>query len=196
VLPERLAVKLSSEAAEYVALTPVVNSEISLVELLEHVADIAGLDEARVADVLKRGSLVSGATRFRWACIHAELEEIRAAIAALPQPEPGRPLDAAQCSEVALVGRMERIRVTVKAGAERRIFKRRSFWDEMMTLAGQAVYAGYLYRERADRYSMPAASAAWLDQATQLLRYDGLRQRIVNIRVERIEFIVPRRAGS
>ena len=60
-LPETVRVKLSSEAADYVSLTPVVVQELPLRELVEHMLGITGKDEARVRDLLLRGTLVSGA---------------------------------------------------------------------------------------------------------------------------------------
>jgi len=65
-LPEKIRVKLSSEAAESIALTPVVVQEMALRELIEHVLGVTGKDEARIRDLLLRGTLVSGASRFRW----------------------------------------------------------------------------------------------------------------------------------
>ena len=65
-LLDTIRVKLSSEAAEYVSITPVVVQEMPVRDLVEHMLGITGKDEARVRDLLLRGTLVSGASRFRW----------------------------------------------------------------------------------------------------------------------------------
>ena len=66
-LPSSIRVKLSSEAAESISITPVVLRDIPIRELIEHMIGITGKDEARVHELLLRGTLVSGASRFRWA---------------------------------------------------------------------------------------------------------------------------------
>ena len=66
-LPTSVRVKLSSEVAESISITPVVVRDIPIRELIEHMIGITGKDEARLHDLLLRGTLVSGASRFRWA---------------------------------------------------------------------------------------------------------------------------------
>ena len=65
-LPPTVRVKLSSEAAESISITPVVIQEMAVRELVEYMLGVTGKDEARIAELLLRGSLVSGASRFRW----------------------------------------------------------------------------------------------------------------------------------
>ena len=71
-LPRRVRVKLSSEAAESISITPVVVQEMPVRELVEHMLGVTGKDEARIRELLLRGTLVSGASRFRWAGWEAE----------------------------------------------------------------------------------------------------------------------------
>ena len=66
-LPQTVRVKLSSEVAEAISITPVVLQELPVRELVEHLLGIAGKDESRIREILLRGTLVSGASRFRWA---------------------------------------------------------------------------------------------------------------------------------
>src|SRR5579863_235688 len=73
-LPETVRVKLSSEAAGYVSVTPVVVREMPTRDLVELMLGITGKDEARVRDLLLRGTLVSGASRFRWTGWEADRE--------------------------------------------------------------------------------------------------------------------------
>ena len=55
-LPPTVRVKLSSEAAESIALTPVVVQELPMRELVEHMLGVAGKDEARIREMLLRGN--------------------------------------------------------------------------------------------------------------------------------------------
>ena len=65
-LPQTVRVKLSSEAAGAITITPVLLQELPVGELIGHVLGLAGKDEARIREILFRGTLVSGASRFRW----------------------------------------------------------------------------------------------------------------------------------
>src|SRR6058998_2538127 len=96
-LPDTVRVKLSSEAAEYVSLTPVVVQEMPVRELVEHLLGITGKDEARICDLLLRGTLVSGASRFRWTGWQADAEGVRSLLATFPDPNPSRPFSAGHC---------------------------------------------------------------------------------------------------
>src|ERR1700692_2849846 len=59
-LPTTVRVKLSSEVAESISITPVVLRDIPIRELIEHMIGITGKDESRLHDLLLRGTLVSG----------------------------------------------------------------------------------------------------------------------------------------
>ena len=50
-----------------ISITPVVVREMPLRELVEYMLGVTGKDEARIRELLLRGTLVSGASRFRWA---------------------------------------------------------------------------------------------------------------------------------
>ena len=64
--PEIVTVKISSEAAGYLSLSPVVVEQMPLAELVELILSATGKSLARVCEVLRRGVLVAGASRFRW----------------------------------------------------------------------------------------------------------------------------------
>ncbi|MCS7043183.1 MAG: hypothetical protein N2036_13735 [Bryobacteraceae bacterium] len=193
-LPERIRVKISSEAAGAIAFTPVVASELPLVELLEMAASAVGAEAARVHRLLEHGSLVSGASRFRWERIECTLEEVEQALRALPQPEPLRPCAFSRCARVILSGPAGRVEIEKAVGSARRLFRRTSFWDLLMGGLGAPGYAGYCYRERSDRYALEIGrdGRQRVESATALLRYPELARRIRALHVERIEWIVPR----
>lgn len=193
-LPERIRVKISSEAAGAIAFTPVVASELPLVELLEMAASAVGAEPARIQRLLGHGSLVSGASRFRWERIECTLEEVEQALRALPQPEPLRPCAFGRCTRVVLSGAAGRVEIEKAVGAARRLFRRSSFWDLLMGGLGAPEYAGYCYRERTDRYALEIGrdGRRQVEAAAALLRYPELARRIRALHVERIEWIVPR----
>src|SRR6185295_8127410 len=130
-LPPTVRVKLSSEAAESISITPVVVQEMPVRELVEYMLGVTGKDEARIGELLLRGSLVSGASRFRWQGWEVDRDAVRTLLATFPDPDPAR-----------------------EAAARKGRFQRASFWDIAMGIAGGGVmgYVSYSYRERCDRY--------------------------------------------
>src|SRR5215472_9677548 len=114
-LPETIRVKLSSEVAESIALTPVVVQEMAVRDLLEHVLGVTGKDEARIRDLLLRGTLVSGATRFRWGGWEAEPDALRELLCTFPDPEPLRTFAAAACVRATLRGGRQSIEIAQEA---------------------------------------------------------------------------------
>src|ERR1700681_2728498 len=96
-LPSSVRVKLSSEVAESISITPVVLRDIPVRELIEHMIGITGKDESRLHDLLLRGTLVSGASRFRWTGWDADREAIEQVLATFPDPDPKRPFTAKLC---------------------------------------------------------------------------------------------------
>lgn len=193
-LPQTIRVKISSEAAGAIDFSPVVSSEMAFQELLELAASAAGADAARIHHLLTHGSLVSGASRFRWERLACTVEEVGEAIRALPQPEPGRPCAFERCIRVVLRGPFARIEIDRRAGAARRLFRRSSFWDLLMGGLGDPRYAGYSYKERADHYTLeldPPARARMIS-AAGLLRYPALARQIRAAFIDRVDWIVPR----
>lgn len=171
-LPATVRVRLSSESAGYVTMTPVVVRDLPLVELLEQAAAALGPDPERIGDILKRGSLVSGASRFRWEGWMPDAAELAAAVALLPRAEPERPFRAEVCVAAILIGPGYRYKFQRELAARRRLLRRHSFWDSLMLQAGSPRYVTYLYRERADLYRVPLDSDAveMLRIAAPLLR--------------------------
>src|SRR5208282_3487365 len=96
-LPAIVRVKLSSEGAESISITPVVVREMPVRELVEHMLGVTGKDETRIRDLLLRGNLVSGATRFRWTGWEADLEGVRELLATFPDADASRRFAAANC---------------------------------------------------------------------------------------------------
>ena len=193
-MPESIRVKLSSEAAEFVALTPVVVREMPFSELLEHVVSATGPDAARVGDILKRGSLVSGATRFRWQGWAPDVEDLYAAIAALPQPEPSRPFAIERCQRVLLIASTTRVELGKDAAEQRRLFKQRCYWQCLMEEAVSPEYVAYLYKDHADHYrvQLTTEQRERLKAGAALLKFDAVAKHIQRTPFDRMDLIVTR----
>lgn len=195
-LPHVVRVKLSSEAAESIALTPVVVQELAIRELIEHTLGVAGKDEARICEILRRGSLVSGASRFRWAGWEAELEGLRELLDTFPDPDPSLPFAAERCLRAVLRGGRQAISIPRDAGERKSLFQKKTFWDALMAViaAGQARYAGYSYRERADRYSreLGHAEAEAIRAASETVKFSTLRDQIRLAAFTSVELLVSR----
>ncbi len=180
-LPPTVRVKISSEAAEAITLTAVVAQDLPVRELIEHLLAVAGKDQPRIREILLRGTLVVGASRFRWAGWEAGAEDLRAVLAAFPDPDPSLPFDPARCFRAVLRGGRRAIDIPREAAARKGLFRRATFWDTLMEIAAAgAVYSAYSYRSRADLYvrHFSAAEVERLRAAAEALRYSTLREQI------------------
>jgi len=181
-LPATVRVKLSSEAAEGISITRVVVQDLPLRDLVEHMLGITGKDEARVRELLLHGTLVSGASRFRWTGWEAELDGLRELLATFPGDDPARPFAAGRCVRAVLRGGRQAIHIPREAGTRKPLMRKVSFWDVLMELAatGELQYLHYSYKDRADCYrlDMPLAAAERLRAASAMVRYSSLREQI------------------
>jgi hypothetical protein len=195
-LPQTVRVKLSSEVAEAISITPVVLQELPVRELVEHLLGVAGKDEWRIREILLRGTLVSGASRFRWAGWDADLESLRELLATFPDADPSRPFAAAGCIRAILRGGRHAIEIPREAAARKSLFQRKTFWDLLMEIVGASgpAYSGYSYRDRADRYlrELTLAETERLRAAASAVRYSALRDQIRSVRFAQAELHVTR----
>ena len=195
-LPATVRVKLSSEAAESISITPVVVQEMPVRELVEYMLGVTGKDEPRIRELLLRGSLVSGASRFRWTGWDALLGDLRELLATFPDPDPSRRFASANCTHATLRGGRQPIEISREAGTRKGLFQRQSFWDALMkvTLEAAPVYAGYSYRERSDRYlrEFTPAELGQLRTASGMVRYTTLSDQIRTMAFTQAELYVKR----
>src|SRR3954447_16357494 len=103
-LPQTVRVKLSSEAAEAISITRVVVQDMPMRDLMDHILGVTGKDQARIGELLRRGSLVSGASRFRWEGWEADTDALRELLARFPDPDPARVFARARCVRAVLQG--------------------------------------------------------------------------------------------
>jgi hypothetical protein len=195
-LPERIRVKLSSEAAEAISITPVVVREIPLWELVEHMLGVTGKDAGRVCELLLRGTLVSGASRFRWAGWEADRDAVAALLAGFPDPEPARLLAVERATRAILRGGRYAIEIPRQAGQKKPLLRRGDFWTTLLdvVVASEVRYLTYSYRDRADVYQVALApeGIAKLRGAAALLTYSILRDRVEGDAFTLVELYVER----
>jgi hypothetical protein len=181
-LPQTVRVKLSSEVAEAISLTPVVVQELALRELIEHMLGITGKDEARIRELLKRGTLVSGASRFRWAGWEADGEAVREMLTTFPDADPSRIFEASRCVRAILRGGRQAIEISREAGSRKGLFQRATFWDLLMEVAGaaSAAYGGYSYKDRADwfRRALTVAESERIRASSDAVRFSTMRDQL------------------
>ena len=181
-LPQTIRVKLMSEAAGFISLSPVVAQELPLRELIEQLLAVTGKDAERIREILQRGTMVIGASRYRWAGWDADMDELRQLLAGFPGSDPARPFLAERCICMVLAGEGQEVSILREAAARRRMLRRRTLWDDLMAVAGEraAAYAGYSYRYRADRYirELSSGEAARIRDAARRARFDALSGRV------------------
>jgi hypothetical protein len=196
VLPQKIRVKLSSEAAGAISLTAVVSRDLPIAELLQEILAVTGKDEPRIREILQRGTLVSGASRFRWEGWEPDAESLRQALAGFPDPNPARQFSPAQCVQAVLRGGRQAVELPREAAARHGLFRRTAFWDILMRQlsALPPQYSGYSYRDRADHYrrELAVTERVELRSAGRLLHYRSLRERIEAGGFTEVELTVPR----
>ena len=195
-LPATIRVKLSSEAAESISITPVVLQDMPIRDLVEYMLGVTGKDGARIRELLLRGSLVSGASRFRWSGWDAAPQDVRELLATFPDPDPARRFVWENCIRAVLRGGRQPIEVAREAGSRKGLFQRQSFWDVLMkvTVLVAPGYAGYSYRERCDRYvrDFSREELEQIRNASGLIRYTILSDQIRSAAFHQAELYLKR----
>ena len=186
-LPETISVKISSEAAGYVSLTPVARREMPLADVAELVLAVTGKAPSRIRDILRRGSFVSGASRYRWEPIEMLGEAMTAMLARFPDSDPTRALQAEKCFLIILRGGRSSVEIRRDFASEKRFLRRRSFWDVLMPLIDARVidpraaeYRHYSYAEKADLYTVALSSdaVAAIHENAKLLKYSTVIEQL------------------
>lgn len=199
-LPETIRVKLSSEEAGAVSITAVVVQDMPLRELIELMLGVTGKDHARIHGLLLRGTLVSGASRFRWTGWEAEPESIDALLATFPDPDPALPFAPERCVRAVFHGSGRRIEVTREAGRRRRLLRTGRFWDRLLEIvaAEPPRYAEYSYKERADRYrlDLSCSAGARVKESAGMLPFPTLGAQLRRSVLEWVDLFVERLPGS
>lgn len=191
-------VRISSEAAGAVALTPVVLRDMPLAEFIELLAAASSADPARIHGLLKRGVLVSGASRFRWQPLDCSLDDVAAALDLLPKPDPALPFTPHRCFHATLIAGSRRWNLTREAASKRRLIHslllRSTFWDRLIAALPAPAYVAYSYKDHADLYRLDLDDAArrMLHSASSLLPYPALAADLRAARITTLEWLVKR----
>lgn len=161
-------------------------------ELIAVILSVCGMDPPRIVDILKRGSVVQSASRFRWQGIDAEPADVGEILATFPAADAARPFATGDCT----LARLSGIAVPREQASERRLLHRRSFWDELMQIASENVprYLDYSYRDNGDRYHFDLSheQVQRLQRAAALLKYSGPAQQIARLDLHSVELIAQR----
>jgi hypothetical protein len=195
-LPNAVRVKLSSEAAGAISITPVVVREMPIRELVEMILPSSGKDVARICRQIESGNLVAGASRLRWEGWTAEPGDVEAILASFPNPEPTIAFCLPRCTSLALCGPYTRIELTRESASKHRFLRRSSFWDQItdLTSLSPPVYRDYSYRDRADvfRIALDPGHTLGLRSAARRLPYSTLARQIESATLDYVELLVPR----
>jgi hypothetical protein len=195
-LPDTIRVKLSTEAAGSISLTPVVVRDLPIGELFDLILPVTGKQIERIEEIFLRGTLVSGASRFRWEGWLPEREEVEAMLARYPDSDPNRAFNPAQCTRIILTGARSRIEIPAEAAHRRSFFRRATFWSAVSeAIRGAAIkYVEYSYRERADRYRVPLSGEArvQLRSAANSLGYSSLTRQVQSSDFDTADFLAAR----
>lgn len=187
--------KISSEGIESAALTPVVAQEMATEELVRLMLGVTGKDAERVRELLARGSLVSGASRFRWTGVEADAAEVASFLTRYPDSDPSIRFDASRCTTVILKGAGTRpLPVDREAGMKKRTFRRRSFWDELLALVDSPAYVEYSHKERVDVFRQRLGTEAQrrLKEAAKLIAYSSYERQVADAPFDTVDLHVPR----
>jgi hypothetical protein len=158
--PEKIPVRYSEEEAGYVSFRPVVRQAFSPNELLDMILSVTGKDVGRVQQILHSGTVVFHFYRYWWHGFEVSEAELEQRLASFPDAGPSRPFRAGQCA-LALIEDNRTpprplIEINRAAASHTGLFRRRSFWDELLAAAaaGPLEYDGYSYSRHADLYRL------------------------------------------
>jgi hypothetical protein len=204
-LPETIPVKYTEEEAEYLSLRPVVRQTFAIRELVDMVLGVTGKDMHRIQQILRSGTVVYHAYRYWWTGFEAEGSELRSILSSFPDRDPARPFRIEDCAAVLFEsgGHPPRhsVEVSRDAAGRKRLFRLRSFWDSLATLAHARTpdYLDYSYQRRADLYAMEVSpdELAALARDAQRLATRSLRGQLATLAATtRIVFVCPRPGES
>lgn len=181
--PDIIQVKFSEDTAQHADIRPVRRQPMTLTELAGLVLCHTGKDRDRLREILRRGTCTYNIYRYWWEALEPSAAELKAALAAFPDPDPARPFDPADCVWVRFSDAAEpkprRIVVERAEAVKRRRFVRESFWMFLLRFAAARppVYTDYSYYDKADLYALELSGpdrAALLEgikrQASRALR--------------------------
>jgi len=204
-LPEVIPVRYTEEEAGYVSFRPVMRQSFRPDQLLDMVLSVTGKDAARIRQILRSGTVVFHFYRYWWTGFDIDAAELNGLLARFPDPDPSREFRSAECAMIAIESGVTPPRPTVEIAKEAiagsGLFRRRTFWDALLTEASSSpvVYHGYSFAHHADLYclGLTAEARARLAAAAASLAPRRMRKELQAIGTgARIIFICPRAANT
>ena len=195
MMPQKIRVRLLSEAAEYVTVTPVVQRDFSPAELVEAMLPVLGKDANRIQQILRAGTLSTGNYRYRWEPVEADSQELETLLGAFPGPDPSRIFQPTECFLVRFRRGAETLDLPREMASRKPLFGRQSFWDGLLELIGRGVrYADYSHADRADIFTLlvDRETAEQLRALLPLLKPKSAAERLERFRPEQIEWLTRR----
>ena len=195
-LSPTIACKVSSESVGYLTMSAVRRVDLPLKELMSKILGVCGKDPDRVESILARGSLVSGDVRYRWVPIAASREDLLALLARFPDHDPDRVFDPSQCVRMVLRGDRGEFEITREAGRQKRLFRRKAFWDEALAVIAPLGprTERYSYSDGADLFSvqLSAPDLRRMRQLGSLLRFNLLETQVRSLQAPHVTLYVRR----
>lgn len=173
-------------------MSPVVARELPVRDFVEVMLTVCGMDAMRIRELLRAGSMVQGASRFRWQQIECGPGEVQTLLDTFPKRDASRPFAPARCVRAVLHGTHQRIEIE-RVTAGRRLLRKRSFWQALMELASASPleYIDYSYREQGDEFRwVPEASA--VSALAPLLKFRALARQIEALDLRSVSLVVER----
>lgn len=177
-------------------MSPVRRERLDLKDLVARILGVCGKNPARIATVLARGSLVSGDIRYRWPPLAASQPDLEALLEEFPDHDRRRVFDPPLCRRMTFAGPRGEFAIDRETGLQKRLFRRKSFWEEALGLIGPLSprCQRYSYSEEADVFSvrLPPDAVRQLRRLGGLLRYSSLQSQILSLQAPEITLHVPR----
>jgi len=158
-LPAVIPVRYTDEEAGFVSVRPVLRMGLRPEQLLELILGVTGKTIERVEQILRSGSVAASGYRYWWEAVEVGTGELVPLLAAFPDADPSRPFEAARCILVAAEAGTSTSFLAEFApplASRRRAFRRRSFWDALLSAATEQspAYRSYSYAHRGDLYAL------------------------------------------
>ncbi len=177
-------------------MSPVRRQRLELRDLVSRILGVSGKNPARISTVLARGSLVSSNIRYRWSPIKASATELATLLDGFPDHDPQRSFDARLCRWMTVGGPHGDLEITREAGQRKRLFHKKSFWEEALRLVSPLSprCVRYSYTDQVDVFSVrvPRNAVRQLRILGKLLRYSSLRAQIQALQTTEITLYVSR----
>ena len=155
---------------------------LTVEELAGKIIGVCGKNGARLATILSRGSLVSGETRYRWAPFQVSPKEVDGILDQFPDHDPELAFDGARCFRMVFRDGLGEFEITREAGSQKRVFRRKGFWDDALAVLGRLDLQceRYSYSEEADVFvaELPHETRLRLAQLAPRLRFTMLEARL------------------